>query len=78
MKTALAFLIGFLAALELVAVAHAARPFPGVVIVCEKGGVVKNPDDGLLSSASSCVLHDRQGGTATAESISVYDNGIGP
>jgi hypothetical protein len=51
---------------------------PAIVIVCEVGGVGRIKDEGLLGSGASCVGHDRKGGTFTAASISVYDDGFGP
>jgi hypothetical protein len=69
--------LGFAAGTAL-ASGRAAIREAGVVIVCQGGGVGRVPDEGLLGSASSCVGHDRKGGTFSAASISIYDDGFGP
>jgi hypothetical protein len=53
---------------------HAHSREPGIVILCESGGVSRAVDGGFLASGGPCVLHDRQGGHATADVIVVYDN----
>jgi hypothetical protein len=57
---------------------HARKREPGVVIVCESGGVYRAFDEsgGFIASGGPCVLHDKQGGHVTAETISVYDNAL--
>lgn len=49
---------------------------PGVVILCEDGGVYRK--EAFLASAGPCVLGDAHGGHATADAIVVYDNGESP
>ena len=57
---------------------HARKREPGVVIVCESGGVYRplNESGGFIASGGPCVLHDQHGGHASAEAISVYDNAL--
>jgi hypothetical protein len=56
---------------------HARKRDPGVVIVCESGGVSRvNESGGFIASGGPCVLHDEHGGHASAEAISVYDNAL--
>ena len=56
---------------------QAQKPAPGVVILCESGGVYRTSDSGFLASGGPCVLHDRHGGHTTADVIMVYDNAGG-
>ncbi len=56
---------------------QAQKQEPGIVILCEFGGVYRASDSGFLASGGPCVLHDRQGGHATADVIVVYDNTAG-
>ena len=51
---------------------------PGVVIVCESGGVYRafNESGGFLASGGPCVLHDEHGGHTSADAISVYDDAM--
>jgi len=51
---------------------------PGVVIVCESGGVDRafNESGGFLASGGPCVLHDEHGGHTSADAISVYDDAM--
>jgi len=56
---------------------HAQRQEPAVVILCASGGVSRLSDGGFLASGASCVLHDREGGQASADSIVVYDSSLG-
>ena len=55
---------------------HAQKQQPGVVILCESGGVYRafNEVGGFIASGGPCVLHDRNGGQTSAEGITVYDN----
>ena len=55
---------------------HAQKRQPGVVILCESGGVYRsfNASGGFIASGGPCVLHDEHGGRTTAEGITVYDN----
>jgi hypothetical protein len=57
---------------------HARKREPGVIIVCESGGVYRplNESAGFIASGGPCVLHDQHGGHASAEAISVYDNAL--
>jgi hypothetical protein len=56
---------------------HAQKQQPGVVILCESGGVSRAGDSGFLASGRQCVLHDRWGGQTSAEVIAVYDDSLG-
>ncbi len=56
---------------------HADRQEPGIVILCESGGVYRTTGSSFLASGGPCVLHDVQGGHATADLIVVYDNTAG-
>jgi hypothetical protein len=56
---------------------HAEKHEPGIVILCESGGVYRTTDSGFLASGGPCVLHDRQGGHTTADVIVVYDHTAG-
>jgi len=56
---------------------RAQRQEPAVVILCASGGVSRVNDGGFLASGASCVLHDREGGQASADSIVVYDSSLG-
>lgn len=50
---------------------------PGVVILCEMGGVGRLGDDiSALGAGFKCVGHDAQGGAFSADSIAIYDNGV--
>ena len=53
---------------------QAQRREPGIVILCDSGGVYRTTNSGFLASGGPCVLHDRQGGHTTADVIIVYDN----
>jgi hypothetical protein len=55
----------------------AQRQEPAVVILCAGGGVNRLNDGGFLASGYSCVLHDKEGGQASAESVVVYDSSLG-
>jgi len=56
---------------------HAQRQEPAVIILCASGGVSRLNDGGFLASGGTCVLHDREGGHASADSIVVYDSSLG-
>ena len=56
---------------------RAQRQEPAVVILCASGGVSRLNDGGFLASGASCVLHDREGGQTSADSIVVYDSSLG-
>ena len=56
---------------------HAQRQEPAVVILCASGGVSRLNDGGFLASGGTCVLHDREGGHTSADSIVVYDSSLG-
>jgi hypothetical protein len=56
---------------------RAQRQQPGVVILCASGGVTRVNDGGFLASGATCVLHDREGGQTSADSIVVYDSSLG-
>jgi len=56
---------------------HAQRQQPAVVILCASGGVSRVNDGGFLASGAGCVLHDREGGQTSADSIVVYDSSLG-
>jgi len=55
---------------------HAQKRRPGVVILCESGGVYRafNESGGFIASGGPCVLHDEHGGQTSAQGITVYDN----
>jgi hypothetical protein len=56
---------------------RAQRQEPAVVILCASGGVSRLNDGGFLAAGGSCVLHDREGGQTSADSIVVYDSSLG-
>jgi hypothetical protein len=56
---------------------RAHRQEPAVVILCASGGVSRMNDGGFLASGGTCVLHDRDGGQSSADSIVVYDSSLG-
>lgn len=57
--------------------AGAQRQEPAVVILCSAGGVNRLNEGGFLASGASCVLHDKEGGQTSADSIVVYDSSLG-
>lgn len=67
----LAVLVGALAG----EVATRATTPPGLVIICEQGGV--GSDMSHIASGANCVLHDQTSATSAA-AISVYDDSAGP
>jgi hypothetical protein len=71
MKSAIAtFAVGVLLILALSA--WGKKSEPAVVIVCEKGGIIRHGF--LLVNAGDCVGHDKYGGTFSAESLAVYED----
>lgn len=47
---------------------------PGLVVLCESGGVA--PNESHLGSGYHCVLHDKSGSAASAGAISIYDDSM--
>jgi hypothetical protein len=50
------------------------RHAPGVVVLCEKGGVGRTEGEGNIGSGFSCIGHDSKGGFFSAAAISIYDD----
>jgi hypothetical protein len=57
--------------LFLLSFALADMPKPGLIILCETGGV--SPNQSHIASGYHCVLHDKAG-ASSAGAISIYDD----
>jgi hypothetical protein len=70
MKTALLVLAGVL----LAEAVRASKKEPGLILLCENGGVHKS--ESHVGSGSICVIHDSQGTSTSVGAVSVYDDSM--